>query len=65
MEFAGWGVTFEVFLQRFVAQEATVTVDVDSEAEAAKAARELADSEMVAWTQVNDEVREQVVPCPR
>lgn len=54
--------TFDVFLQRFTAQEATVTVDVDTEADAAKAARELADSEMVAWTKVNDEVREQVVP---
>lgn len=59
--------TFDVFLQRFTAQEATVTVDVDSEADAEKAAHELVDSEMVAWVQVNDEVRGQVVPqeCSR
>jgi hypothetical protein len=55
--------TFEVLLQRFVAQEATVTVEASSEDEAAQLARQRANDELVAWTRVNDEVREQVVPC--
>jgi hypothetical protein len=57
--------TFEVLLERRVAYEAAVTIEARSEKEAANLAVQRAKDDMIAWTQVDDDVREQVVPCPR
>lgn len=53
--------TYRVFLQRAVSEEATIEVDADSKEKAEDVALQRADDDFVAWTRVSGDTEARAV----